>query len=176
MSPGISTFSLGVYVFGSKHLVQSRVSFNGLWPGGLKHFAKDVGNTFWDCVWPCLDPWDSVRLRTASTHWNVPRKCGPQGVLFFFLIKKEPVVASDEVLPNPFCLCGTLETCAMLGLHLLAAEGEEGSGGQSPDLGDMWRHGCPMRSRMVQLVFDKCHLLWLCQPFKSLGRIGQVKW
>ena len=28
----------------------------------------------WEGVWPCLDPWDSVRLRTASTHWNVPRK------------------------------------------------------------------------------------------------------
>ena len=25
----------------------------------------------WEGVWPCLDPWDSVRLRTASTHRNV---------------------------------------------------------------------------------------------------------
>ena len=21
---------------------------------------------------PCLDPWDRVRLRTVSMHWNVP--------------------------------------------------------------------------------------------------------
>ena len=32
----------------------------------------------------------------------------------------------------------------MIGLHLLAAEGEaESSGSQSPDLGDVWRYGCP---------------------------------
>ena len=24
-----------------------------------------------EIVWPYLDPLDSVRLRTASTHWNV---------------------------------------------------------------------------------------------------------
>ena len=37
----------------------------------------------WESVWPCLDPWDSVRLRTASTHWNVPGKYGPHGEFFF---------------------------------------------------------------------------------------------
>ena len=26
----------------------------------------------WERVRPYWDPWDSVRLRTASTHWNVP--------------------------------------------------------------------------------------------------------
>ena len=43
-----------------------------------------------------------MRLRTASTHWNVPGKYGPHGERFFFLIKKEQVVASNEVLPNPY--------------------------------------------------------------------------
>ena len=33
----------------------------------------------WESVWPYLDPLDSVRLRTASTHWNVPRKYGRHG-------------------------------------------------------------------------------------------------
>ena len=34
---------------------------------------------------------------------------------------------------------------ALIGLHLLAAEGEARSrGSQSLELGDMWRHGCPM--------------------------------
>ena len=33
----------------------------------------------WEGVWPYVDPWDSVRLRTASTQWNVPRKYGPHG-------------------------------------------------------------------------------------------------
>ena len=53
----------------------------------LRHFAVGVGSgPFWEGVWPCLGPWDSVRLRTASTHWNVPRKYGPHGELFFFLL------------------------------------------------------------------------------------------
>ena len=89
---------------------------------------------FWEGVWPYLDPWDSVRLRTASTHWNVPGKYGPHGELFFFLIKKEQVVASSEVLPNPCVSAETLKACALNGLHLLATEGEDGSSGrQSPD-------------------------------------------
>ena len=44
----------------------------------------------WEGVWPCLVPWDSVCLRTASVEWNVPGKHGPHGELFFFLIQKEP--------------------------------------------------------------------------------------
>ena len=32
---------------------------------------------FWEGVWPCLDPLDSVRLRTASTYWNISGKYGP---------------------------------------------------------------------------------------------------
>ena len=35
------------------------------------------------------------------THWNVSGKFGPHGELFVFLIQKESVVASHEVLPNP---------------------------------------------------------------------------
>ena len=88
----------------------------------------------WDKVWPHLDPWDSVRPRTASTHWNVPEKYGPHGELFFFFIKMEQMVASHEVLPNPCVSAETLKACALVGLHLLAAEGEDGSSGsQSPD-------------------------------------------
>ena len=95
-------------------------------------------------IWPCLDPWDSVRLRTASTYWNVPGKYRPHDELFFFLTQK-PVVASNEVLPNPYVSAETLKACALIGLHLVGAEGEEGSSGsRCPDLGDVWRHGCPM--------------------------------
>ena len=45
---------------------------------------------------------------------------------FFFLIKKEPVVASDDVSSTPFVSAETLKACALIGLHLLAAEGEAG--------------------------------------------------
>ena len=111
---------------------------------------------FWEGVWPHLDPWDSVRLRTTSTHWNPPGKCGLHGELFFFLIQKEPVVASNEVLPNPLVSAETLKACALIGLHHLAAEGADGSSGsQSPD---MWRHveaRLSYEPGMVQLVFGK---------------------
>ena len=58
---------------------------------------KMLDRWLWEGVWIYLDPWDSVRLRTASTHWNVPRKHGPHGELFFFLQKKEPTVLSELV-------------------------------------------------------------------------------
>ena len=58
---------------------------------------KTRDKPLWERVWLYLDPWDSVRLRTASTHWNVPKKYGPHGELFFFLLKKEPVVLSELV-------------------------------------------------------------------------------
>ena len=60
------------------------------------------GKPLWEKVWPYSDPSDSERLRTASTHWNVPGKYGPHDELFFFLTKKEQVVASNEILPNPY--------------------------------------------------------------------------
>ena len=66
------------------------------------------------------------------------------GELFFFLIKKEQVVASNEVLPNPCVSAETPKACALIGLHQLAADCEVGSsGGQSLDQGDMWKYGCP---------------------------------
>ena len=85
---------------GSKLPVASRVGCNGLQLCGYQRCAKDVGRPVWEGVWLCLDPWDSVRLRTASTHWNVPGKNGPHGELFFFVVKKEPVVASSDVSSN----------------------------------------------------------------------------
>ena len=61
--------------------------------------------------------------------------------------KKEQVVASNEVLPNHYVSAETLEACALIGLHLLAADCEVGSNGsQSPDIGDMCKYGCPKRS------------------------------
>ena len=64
-------------------------------------------------------------------------KCGPHGELFFFFMKKEQVVASNEVLPNPCVSAETLKTCALIGLHLLATGYEvRSSGSQSLDLED----------------------------------------
>ena len=46
------------------------------------------GKPIWEGVWPCMDPMDSVCLRTASMEWNVPGKYGRMASSFFFLIEK----------------------------------------------------------------------------------------
>ena len=98
---------------------------------------------FWEGVWFYLDLWDRVRLSTASSHWNSPRKYGPHGELFFFVMKKERVTSND-VPSNPIVSAETLKACAPIGLHLLVAADEDGSSGsRSPDLGDVWRYGRP---------------------------------
>ena len=38
-------------------------------------------------------------------------------------------MASDDVSSNTFVSAETLKACALIGLHLLEAEGEAGSGG-----------------------------------------------
>ena len=81
---------------------------------GTKILQKMWDGPFLEGVWPCLDSWDSVRLRTASTYWNIPGKYGPHGELFFFLVKKEPV-ASNDVLSNFFVSAETLKACAHIG-------------------------------------------------------------
>ena len=50
-----------------------------------------------EVLWPYLDAWNSVCLRTTSTQWNVPGRYGPYGELFFFLLKKEPMVLRELV-------------------------------------------------------------------------------
>ena len=56
----------------------------------------------------------------------------------------ETVAVSSEMPCKPFVSAEALKACALIGLHLLAAEGEGGSSGsQSPDLGDTWGRGCP---------------------------------
>ena len=45
-------------------------------------------------LWPFVDPWDVVGLRTTASIWNVPKKYGPHGELFF-LLQKEQVVLRE---------------------------------------------------------------------------------
>ena len=111
---------------------------------GLRHGAKDVGQAFVGKCLAFLDPWDSVRLRTASTQWNVPKKYGPHGELFFFLVKKEPTVLSELVEFGPCVSAETVKACALIFLHMMAEENAlRSDSDSSPDLGEMWRYGCP---------------------------------
>ena len=58
--------------------------------------VSDLMQPLWEEVlWPFLDAWDSVRLRTTSTQWNVPGRYGPYGELFFFLLEKVPTVLRE---------------------------------------------------------------------------------
>ena len=51
--------------------------------------VSDLMLPLWEEVlWPYLDAWDSVRLRTTSKQWNVPGRYGPFGALFFFFLEK----------------------------------------------------------------------------------------
>ena len=48
-------------------------------------------------MWLFLDSWVVVGMRTTTSSWNIPSKCGPHGELFFFFIKKEPIVLREMV-------------------------------------------------------------------------------
>ena len=50
-----------------------------------------------EVLWLYPDAWDSVRLRATATQWNVPGRYGPYAELFFFLLKKEPMVLRELV-------------------------------------------------------------------------------
>ena len=54
---------------------------------------------------PAPDVHPLERSREVWAAWRAP----------FFLIQKESVVASNEVLPNPFVSAETLKACALIG-------------------------------------------------------------
>ena len=59
-------------------------------------------------------------------------------------IEKEPLAPTKSLDFKPFVPTEMLKACALICLHLMAAEGASGSsGGQSRDLGDAWRNACP---------------------------------
>ena len=98
----------------------------------------------WERVWPYLDPWDSVRLRTASTHWNVPKKYGPHGELSSFSSLKSRWSSVSWSNSGSVSQPKTVKACALIGLHMVAEENALLSDSDSsPDLGDMWRYGFP---------------------------------
>ena len=74
------------------------------------------------------------KWEAASTEWNVPGKYGPHGEHFFFLIQKEPAMASgnknfspffDADIRAPFFSAGVLKKCALIALHVIAEEGRD---------------------------------------------------
>ena len=83
--------------------------------------VSDLLLPLWEKVlWPFLDAWDSVRLRTTATQWNVPGRDGPYGELFFFLLKTEPMVLREMVRFGPSVEAA--KACVLVGLHMMAEE------------------------------------------------------
>ena len=71
-------------------------------------------------------------------------KYGPHSELFYLFTRKEPVALVQAAPFEPFVSAETDTPCALISLHLVAAEEEAGSSGsQSPDIGDKWRYGLP---------------------------------
>ena len=58
----------------------------------------------------------------TSTHWNVPGKYLPYGELFFFLLKKEPMVLRELVRFGPSIPVEAVKACALVGLHMMTEE------------------------------------------------------
>ena len=82
---------------------------------GTLVLQKVLGKAFLGRRLALLGPVGTVcTCGTASSCWNVPGKSGPHGKLFFFLFKKEPVVASDDGSYNSFVTAETLKACALL--------------------------------------------------------------
>ena len=89
---------------------------------GAKILQKMWEGPYREEVWPFLDPWYVVGLRTTASVWNILVTYGPHGEHFFFLIDQEPFVSTKAV---EFRLCVTPETlkgCAKIGLHMIAEE------------------------------------------------------
>ena len=111
------------------------VVLNGLWPRGLRHGARDVEQAF------CGKVFGPIWIRgTACAGARHPRIQGSMGrmVSSSSFKKKEPTALSELVEFE------TVNACALIGLHMMVEENALWLGSDlSPDLGDLWRNGCP---------------------------------
>ena len=132
---------LGEYILGIafclKPLVDSLMKCNGLQLCGTKILQKMWRSPFLGRRLALLEPVEQCAL-ARSVH---------------LLERSREVWAAWRVLLLPYQEGARgldRVAVALIGLHLLAAEGEARSrGSQSPELGDMWRHGCPMRPEWI---------------------------
>ena len=111
---------------------------------GAKIFAKDVerallgrGLAFFldpSMLWVCAQRLVSGMFRGST---------GRTASSFSSSSRRNPSLLQRQWSLSPFVPAETLRACALIGLHLMAAESASGSSGsQSPDLGDVWRNGC----------------------------------
>ena len=152
-----------------RSLFESRSSWMAAGAVCAKKLQKVWEGPCWEGMWPSL---------------NIAKKYGPYGQLFFFLVKKEPVVVREAVDFGPCVPAEALKACALIGLHVVADEVTSLSlNGLSPELGDEWEvwHSKDFVERRRWRL--DTHLPVRCVTptlkvslFKSLGRTGQAKW
>ena len=88
--------------------------------------------------------WVCAQHPASGTHWG---STGRVATSFSSSSRRSPSSLQRQWCLSPSFPAETLKACALIGLHLMAAEGASGSSGsQLPDLGTAWRDGCP-RSR-----------------------------
>ena len=90
-------------------------SFRWIW------FSMTCGNLM-SCgkrIWSHLDPSDSVRLRRASTCWNVPGKVWTIRWAFLFRLEKETVVLNGLIKIGSCVSAETVKERTLIDLHML---------------------------------------------------------
>ena len=75
-----------------------------------------------EVLWPFLDAWDSVRLRTTSTQWNVPGRYGVRRASSFSLGRKSRWPSGSWFRFGASIPVRSSEACALVGLHMMAEE------------------------------------------------------
>ena len=167
-----------LFIFALKTLVQAKTNIHSTFPVCmcsafhwlLHFFHRIVGETDRGGAFgPTWIRW-IVCLRTASMEWNVPRKYGPHGELFFFLIQREQAIAPNNETFSPFINPGVRvpwfsadvrKKCALIALHVMAEEATGGDGFQVPELGEEWKMGC-QNSSMWESEGEVCRKTKVC--------------
>ena len=155
----------------------------------MQDFAKGAGPHWEGVVWPFLDPWDVVGLRTTASVWNAPGKCGPHGELFFFfLIKKQPFVLTLAVEFRPRVTAETLKALCLdwfahdrrrsfLVLRWLLAGAGRNSGAQWSKESFFGRTTKDSAEEASARRVKRCTSTTMSVAlWKRLGRIGQARW
>ena len=155
-----------------------------------KDFAKYVGRAILGRRLVFPGPMGCCAFAHIILLLGRPRKYGPHGELFVFVIKKEGFALTEAVQFKLFVPSETLNACALIGLHLMAAEGESESssfcGVFSPQLGGipglsgpmypLWKDdvSCPgSESILGEEVYERNSE---CQAIEVIGRSGQARW
>ena len=84
---------------------------------GAKILHKISEGPHWEGVWPCLDPWDVVRIRTSWSCWNVLEKYGPHSELFLLPYQEGAGGSHEGSAVQALRPVETHEACALVGFQ-----------------------------------------------------------